>query len=216
MPIDDATWADVRLAYVGSTVPVAAICNHFNVDTRTLYARAKREKWPKRSKMLAAARLAATRAAMAAGTPSSAPFVSQVVTDVCPFDYPLPSNPKARSALIRRLYNAINTKLQQMERLMATATDTSAVDHERETRTLTALIRNFERVSEFDPTIAKSTKAAVVAAALAADAKPSGRAIDGTDAAPPTSGPDAERLRRDIAERLVRIHEQRGTPRDPG
>jgi hypothetical protein len=200
MPIDDATWANVRRAYVDGSQPVKQICTEFGIDTFKLYARARQDQWPKRLAKI----LAARTAAKAIAQPTEA--ISHADPDSA--ELPLPSNQRARSALIRRLYKAIDTKLKQMEKLMASAAETSPADHERETRTLSTLIRNFERVSEFDPDLTKP------AAAHAANA-PAGSSSSPSSAASPSTA-DAERLRRDIAERLVRIHEQRTTPRDAG
>jgi hypothetical protein len=199
MPIDDATWANVRSAYVDTTEPVTKICARVGIDTWTLYLRCREEHWPKRSIKLAAAQAAAKKSATA-----------NPPADANPPDDPLPSNQRARLALIRRLYKAIDTKLKQMEKLMASATETSAADHERETRTLTSLIRNFERVSEFDPDLTRSP---------ALDRATPANSHATSERADPAAAPgraDADRLRRDITERLVRIREQRVSPRDAG
>jgi hypothetical protein len=201
MPIDDATWANVRRAYVDGSQSVKQICTEFGIDTFKLYARARQDQWPKRLAKI----LAARTAAKAVAQPSDA--ISPADPDSA--ELPLPSNQRARSALIRRLYKAIDTKLKQMEKLMASAAETSPADHERETRTLSTLIRNFERVSEFDPDLITKPAAAHTANA------PAGSSSSPNSAASPSSA-DAERLGRDIAERLVRIHEQRRLTRDAG
>jgi hypothetical protein len=207
MPIDDATWANVRRAYVDTSKPVKQICAEFGIDGWALAARARQEHWPRRLAKIIAAR-AAAKAAVRSLKPAQAAAVDPTPSDYA--DLPLPSNQRARLTLVRRLYKAIDTKLKQMETHMASATGTSSADHERETRTLSTLIRNFERVSEFDSDLAKST------GTPANSSTPAHFANHGANTAAATSATDADRLRRDIAERLVRLHEQRSAPRDSG
>jgi hypothetical protein len=91
--------------------------------------------------------------------------------------------PKARKALIGRLYRAISLKLEHMETRMASGDPRSAQDEERESRALSTLINNFEKVTE---------------AVAELDKDGSGRRRAG-------AGADAERMRREIAERLERL-----------
>jgi hypothetical protein len=99
--------------------------------------------------------------------------------------------PRAQRALIGRLYRAISLKLEHMEMRMASGEARSAQDEERESRALATLINNFEKVTE-----------AVAGLDHGRDGAPTaGRA-----------GADAERMRREIAERLERLGSS-GTPR---
>jgi len=86
-------------------------------------------------------------------------------------------------ALIGRLYRAISLKLEHMEKRMASGESRSAQDEERESRALATLINNFEKVTE-----------AVAGLDKDGDARKPGR-----------TGADAERMRREIAERLERL-----------
>lgn len=97
--------------------------------------------------------------------------------------------PGARRKMIGRLYRAISLKLEHMEARMASGESRSAQDEERESRALGAMIRNFEKVTE-------------VVADL--DRSEGGRP---KDAAAVTA--DAERMRREIAERLGRLATER-------
>jgi hypothetical protein len=96
----------------------------------------------------------------------------------------LPS-PKSRRSMIARLYRAISLKLEHMEQRMASGESRSAQDEERESRALGAMIRNFEKVAE-----------------VVAELEPSegARPKDAT-----AVSADAERMRREIAERLGRL-----------
>jgi len=90
---------------------------------------------------------------------------------------------RAQAALIGRLYRAISLKLEHMEARMASGDARSAQDEEREGRALASLISNFEKVTE---------------AVAELDERDAPRTAGGI-------GADAERMRREIAERLERL-----------
>jgi hypothetical protein len=90
---------------------------------------------------------------------------------------------RAQRALIGRIYRAISLKLEHMEKRMASGESRSAQDEERESRALATLINNFEKVTE---AVAELDK-------------------DGDARKPGRTGADAERMRREIAERLERL-----------
>lgn len=100
----------------------------------------------------------------------------------------LPSRASQR-AVIGRLYRAISLKLEHMEKRMASGEDRSAQDEERESRALATLITNFEKVTE-------------AVAELDTDGDKQRARV----------GADAERMRREIAERLERLGSG-GTPK---
>lgn len=90
----------------------------------------------------------------------------------------------AQASLIGRLYRAISLKLEHMEKRMASGEARSAQDEERESRALATLISNFEKVTEAVAELDRDRDAARAAG---------------------TAGADAERMRREIAERLERL-----------
>ncbi len=90
---------------------------------------------------------------------------------------------RAQAALMRRLFNAIKTKLKHLETSMKSGKAISAADSERQTRQINHLIRSFETVTE----LARARDNAAGAAAASASAA------------------DAERMRAEIAERLERV-----------
>ncbi|MCC7250532.1 hypothetical protein [Hyphomicrobium sp.] len=96
----------------------------------------------------------------------------------------------AQASLIGRLYRAISLKLEHMEKRMASGEVRSAQDEERESRALATLISNFEKVTEAVAGLDENRDAARTAGA----------------------GADAERMRREIAERLERLGSG-GTPK---
>lgn len=89
----------------------------------------------------------------------------------------------ARKAFVARLYRAISLKLEHMEMRMASGDSRSAQDEERESRALSALINNFEKVTEAVTELDKDKRTRRAAGASA----------------------DAERMRREIADRLERL-----------
>lgn len=102
---------------------------------------------------------------------------------------------RAQAALMRRLFNAIKTKLKHLETSMKSGKAMSAADSERQTRQINHLIRSFEKVTEL---------------ARARDNAASGSGAPGGAS---ISTADAERMRAEIAERLERLaqaKEQRG------
>lgn len=99
-----------------------------------------------------------------------------------------------RAALIRRLYRAISLKLEHMETRMASGETRSAQDEERESRALATMIRNFEKVTEVAADFERAREPGAP--------EPGHRRTS-------SAAPDAERMRREIAERLERLHRQR-------
>lgn len=212
MPIDDATWEQVRAAYVETRVAVAEICHQFGIRHQDLYARRSAEGWPLRDQ----AKSDRLRGIVASkgethGDATSAPKPHAATSRA------------ARASLILRLYNAIDLKLTQMEQRMsdpdATA-NTSSADHEREARTIAGLVRNFERVTEMDADLtkpaAKSASSRNANAAPAHAAPAGGPATHTTAAALAADPARAMLLRRDIAQRLERIMAKGNAPGDAG
>ncbi|MGI9422767.1 MAG: hypothetical protein ACR2PA_06210 [Hyphomicrobiaceae bacterium] len=101
--------------------------------------------------------------------------------------------------LVQRLYRTIDRKLAQLEtRMQNDNDDLTIADHERETRALGQLIRNFEKVSGLEADQIDKAK----------DAR-GANSEDEADAA----SIDPERLRNELAERILRLREkQRSDP----
>jgi hypothetical protein len=92
--------------------------------------------------------------------------------------------------LARRLFKVIDAKLQEIETRMnkadANAAPPSAADTERDVRSVSSLIGLFDKVVELDEAARKAGK--------------------GSETSTVRSEADADRLRRDLAERLGRIN----------
>lgn len=182
MQVDDETWAAVRRAYADASVPLAEIARRFGPTPLSIGARAKREGWAGREARMRQRGWATIKKA---NPPAARPAGRSTKTST------LPSR-GAQRALIGRLYRAISLKLEHMEERMASGEDRSAQDEERESRALATLISNFEKVTEAVAGLDKDRDAPTRAAG--------------------TTSADAERMRREIAERLERLGSS-GPPR---
>lgn len=90
-----------------------------------------------------------------------------------------------KAALVERFYCLISLKLEQMEEDMAGSSERTPADNERETRALGTLIRNFEKVFGLE--------------------KESGGNDGKRDSNGPERQAEAEAIRRELAERLVKL-----------
>lgn len=175
MQVDEDTWAAVRRAYADASVPLAEIAKRYGLTPLRIGARAKQEGWAGREERQRRSSGSAKRSASKKADASAAPATRRP-KDVLP-------TRGAQRALIGRLYRAISLKLEHMEERMASGDSRSAQDEERESRALATLISNFEKVTEAVAGLDKDRVA--------------GRATG--------VGADAERMRREIAERLERL-----------
>ena len=180
MQVDDETWAAVRRAYENPSETLTEIAARFTLSRQRIVARAKKEGWPQRP---AARRRRGVGAS--AAQPETTPAVTEkeANTKAPVRQTGLPTR-GAKRALIGRLYRAISLKLEHMEMRMASGEVRSAQDEERESRALATLINNFEKVTEAVAELDRDKTRARAAGRV---------------------GADAERMRREIAERLERL-----------
>lgn len=196
---DPTDWSAIRRLYTAGALTLARIAEKHGISAERIARRSRRDGWPPRLRRTSAARegpadkLAAKKAGEARkrGPPPAPPHAVKR-------EVPLPAATtlKARRALVRRLYKAIDTKLKQMERRMAHdiastdgSSDTTAADHERDTRAIGALIANLSRVTEIEADLER-----LPGSASPADTQGDRQLAD-----------EAERFRREVAERLARL-----------
>jgi hypothetical protein len=202
---DQPDWSEIRRLYLDGEFAIAAIAEQHGVSAQRITRRAQRERWPRRPPR---------HHKSAPSKPRDRP-TAKLTTPVASARVAIAPPPKyrsrrpaeatgsaarslrARRALVRRLYNAIDTKLQQMERRMAHdmatekgSSDTTATDHERDTRAIGALIANLSRVTEIEADLERIPGTAAVPAAQQGDRQ---------------LADEAERFRREVAERLARL-----------
>ena len=181
MQVDDETWAAVRLAYEDAEASLKEIAARFGLTPQRIGIRAKKEGWTARGTHRTRSATASKKsgksedAAGCVATEAEQPRARRSAG--------LPTR-GAQRALIGRLYRAISLKLEHMEMRMASGEARSAQDEEREGRALATLISNFEKVTEAVAELDRDKDAARAAGRI---------------------GADAERMRREIAERLERL-----------
>ena len=195
MQVGDETWAEVRLAYADGSVPLKDIAVRFGLTPQRIGAKAKKEGWARSPGPKPGRRITASTPGEAApAQPESASAAHATPSNAAKPRGTLPTK-TAQRAVIARLYRAITVKLEHMEKRMASGEDRSAQDEERESRALATLISNFEKVTE--------------AVAELEDNRGASRARS-------AAGADAERMRREIAERLERLGGGGPIARGPG
>jgi hypothetical protein len=187
-------WAAIRRRYEETQDSITVICVDAGIAKSRFETVRKREQWRRRNprpfpppRQSAAPEAAAieveTEHIPPAETPTSAPSIAPRLL----------ATPVARRRLLERLVAAISMKLEQLERRMtndlAAGEDSTATDHEREARAIGALIDNLDKITEIETGFGKSA------------GKP-GSTVPATDLAD-----EAERCRRELAERLHRIVE---------
>lgn len=187
MALDREGWAAIRRAYEETDESAAAMARRFPVAADTIRRRAKREGW---SRKVAAVASRHRRESATTGKPERR--TSAPPSQPAGARRPAGGKPADRATLLRRLYDAIDAKLQQLEARMASGHELTAADSERETRELGSMIRSFEKVTAF---------ASAIEGRRETGAKRSG--------GPAISAGDAERMREEIAERLDRLCQDR-------
>jgi uncharacterized protein YjcR len=200
MQVGDETWAEVRLAYADGSASLKDIAARFGLTPQRIGAKAKKEGWTRspgpeagQAPEAGAGRKRATRRKPAREKPKIAP-AGAAKPGAAKQSGRLPTR-AAQKAVIARLYRAITVKLEHMEKRMASGEDRSAQDEERESRALATLINTFEKVTE--------------AVTGLEDERGAGRARG-------AAGADAERMRREIEERLERLGGGGPPSRGPG
>jgi hypothetical protein len=193
-------WQRIRRLYVAGALSLAAIAERYGVSAQRIARRARSEGWPLRrgdAPGTGESPAHEQRRNSRRGPPSTTVKPASKRSDGAAV---AATTLKARRALVRRLYKAIDTKLKQMERRMAhdmaTAeepSDTTAADHERDTRAIGALIANLSRVTEIEADLERHPGAA--SPALSQGGQHAERQL----------ADEAERFRRDVAARLARL-----------
>ena len=204
-PPPQPDWPAIRRAYCGGDGSVATICARFGVSVAQLYRRARKEGWPlraPRSRPKLRARRGkqqrkpkpphgSTEKGRIAHSASGPSLAAKPVNVGKPGLQAL----ERRLGLIARLYHAIERKLRMIEERLATEAEPGALESERQARELGALIRSFEKLSEFE----EQTRRALE--------KGEARARQSGDGARGGAESDAERWREEIARRIARLRE---------
>ncbi len=203
--VDDPDWDAIRRAYEDHGIATRDTVAKFGVDKLTLYRRAVTDNWIRRPSLIKdrAAKARAVSASLHSDLSEAScplPAATEKATDLKTLK-PIAK----RRAILNRLTDAIDTKLQLLERRFEhelASADTrdhriSSADFERDTRNIGLLIKNLEQVTDYDHAHSQGkriTGAAAKSASIAASAL-----VD-----------EADRLRRELAERLQRLVDTAG------
>ena len=168
MQLTQKQWAEARRLRELRGLTFAAIAARFGIHVATLRRRAAKDGWGKSAETGAAPK------------PRVAPSAMSIA---------------GRRQLIKRLYQAMDTKLKLMERRMEKQIakldqeDLPSADHERDTRAFGIMIKNIAQVKEMQAGLER------VARGRSATATPGDAQLYA----------EAERFRQEIAERLARF-----------
>ncbi len=175
----DDVWNVIRVAYETTEEPVAAIAGRFGISKSRIYDRAAREKWKKRSDR--------TRLNLEDVAPADVPPPSDTInadTDVaaaCDADRPA----ETHAQRLERLHRIVDRLLARLERTMERNHTMSPQDQEKTARAMTQTVAVVERLTELS--------------------NAQGQPPETSDGGKIDERADAERMRREIAERLERL-----------
>lgn len=156
MSLDEATWAEIARLWREGREPLGAIAARFGTSHQRIAAVARSRQWPRRG--------GAT--GRGAGRPADRGGGSKPATHSERQHGAVRRKPKARSRaaalqhMVERLFDAMETKLSAIEQRMADGGDDTPADSERTARSLGTLIRNLERLSEYERKLHKLEAAA--------------------------------------------------------
>jgi hypothetical protein len=229
---DASVWRTIARAWRANDETIADIAARTGTTVAQIKAHARAEDWkprrhygrpsvPKRStrpkplaKSLAKSLAESLAETSQPGSQSEPPSVASAPNGDDTLTVPAkpPNSLTARRALIRRMYSAIDTKLQLLEKHMQsdlarldTGTDSSAADHERDTRAIGTLIKNLGTIADIDNANRRPKSASTNSGAKSTGTSTAA----GTSSGPPTGmaalADEADRYRRELAARLRRI-----------
>jgi hypothetical protein len=185
MPILDAeTWAEIRKAYEETSEPVTELAARCGIARSTVHVRAARESWglrrPVGVRVVPLPRVARTPVA-------NVHALAERIT---------PREPDTAEARVRRMLGIIDLQLDQMESRMTSGQPMTTQDEERQARAFGAIAGNLEKITEAAADIFREA-----GHDGAANGHGDGRGLEAQRA-------EAERPRREIAERLERLNAQ--------
>ncbi len=195
---DGPDWEDVRRDYHDPALKTSQILEKYRITRHALDKHIKAECWTVR--LSATQLIAEKRAAMSAvelvSDPAFAP-VAGVVAVVATRRTPVAQ----RRKILERLQNTIEKKLRLLEQRLdkqeaATADQLNSADFERDTRNIGLLIKNLGQLTE----IAHGQRGKRISGAAAKSASIADSAL----------ADEADRFRRDLAERLQRLVDPAG------
>jgi hypothetical protein len=207
--LDVEAWAEVRRAFEETKEPVTRIAARYGISRSAVYDQAARENWILRTarKRRATPPIQAALPQPSGGAPASlvvpavpAPGLAGLETGSGseadnaapvsaapppPAEEAVPRPAESHAERHQRFYRIIDRLLEKMEKNVTDNPDMSPQDQERSAKALSSTLTTMERVTDRHDELVKT------------EAKPEGGASDGSS--------EAERMRREIAERLERL-----------
>jgi hypothetical protein len=179
--LSDDAWAAIRLAYETTDEAVDAIGVRYGISKDRIYKQLRRENWPRRADRNLVREMVvappAVRFVPAADDSQAAEHIPAV-----PLDEERPAETHAQR--VERLHRIIDRLLLKLERTMANTPNMLPQDQEKTARAVTQTVTAMERVTELANTQGK---------------------VPETDGGQSHDRAEADRMRREIAERLERL-----------
>ena len=212
---DPSVWEDIRRAYADQNIRTCEIRKIYGITQREIDKRVIAEDWPRR---LDAIQLAVARKAALAADTEATPTTTPATSCPLPATSPTPAASQKRKptpiayrrAIVQRLYAVIDAKLSLLERRFARdmanletgkGKAVTSADNERDIRAIGTMIKTLEQMTDYDhgtdpgKSIGRSGTASLLSGAAAKSA-----ALAATQLAD-----EADRLRRELGERLQRF-----------
>lgn len=203
MSLSEATWAEIARLWREGREPVGVIAGRFGISHQRICAVARSGQWPQRGgKGGKGGKTRVEPPTEAGGTHGREPAPAKGRRALPSADgrsasakrrRPRKRRPASRETalqqMVERLFDAMETKLSNIEHRIADGGDETSADSERTARSLGTLIRNLERLSEYERKLLKT--------AAASGGKTGGERDD------------TERRRQELAQRIARLLERR-------
>lgn len=197
-------WNEVARRFQDDNESVKVLSEDFGVSSSTIYRKARLQNWVRKNLVSPKENLVSPKEIDAVEEP-----VSKLDAELRNLGA-LKSEPSVfagkflplsqRKALINRLYRALEQKIGFVEARLEVEENPSAAESEKDARTLTALVRLFEKLSELENQVLNER---------CQDAMTAETAIDSSKVQDSDRGePDAERLRATLAAKLERLNKK--------
>ena len=179
--LSDDAWAAIRLAYETTDEAVESIGVRYAISKDRIYKQLRRENWPRRAERNIVREMIAPPPVSRIGPAADdTQDVNQI--PAVSLDEERPAETHAQR--VERLHRIIDRLLMKLERTMANNPNMTPQDQEKTARAVTQTVTAMERVTELANTQGK---------------------VPETDGGQSHDRAEADRMRREIAERLERL-----------
>jgi hypothetical protein len=188
MKLSEATWTEIRVVYQTTREPLRSIASRFGAGYTTIFQRSINEQWGPRPPLPnAKPRLLVPNPAFVPPVPVGE--LQEPAEQPTAPPRPIRTKPDTPQDRVTRVFQLIDQQLDNMETLMTTNENLSAEDEARKSRVIGNTLDNMSKATETATDLLQDSGMAHGAESKDAYLK-------------------AERLRREIAERLERLNAQ--------